>query len=332
MIQVCAQCGTRWNVRDQQRQWCPRCRGALGAPAPTSPPRVAGQPPARAATTQLPPGFRWIAVRPGAPPPQRRQRRPLGPTPRYAFIPRWSLPDRPPHLPPPELARPAGPADTRVRGLLRASRLTFGAAALAYALRYLLLLINRTTLLSTVVAIGADTLVVGVSVAATGVGVLAAVALTRWLVARRATAFAHFGQADPRSARMLWLGCLIPPANLLWAPVFALELARIEGRETLLRTPVRRWWLTWTAASLASAWVAVTRWTPDPQVVADNTVMAMLGYVLATATMITLSRVFEGFAGASAERSAHRWLAVRSTDPASPSAPALEMHGAEPAA
>ncbi|WP_238602279.1 hypothetical protein, partial [Mycobacterium avium] len=27
MIQVCSQCGTRWNVRDRQREWCPRCRG-----------------------------------------------------------------------------------------------------------------------------------------------------------------------------------------------------------------------------------------------------------------------------------------------------------------
>ncbi|WP_224187300.1 hypothetical protein, partial [Mycobacterium avium] len=25
MIQVCSQCGTRWNVRDRQREWCPRC-------------------------------------------------------------------------------------------------------------------------------------------------------------------------------------------------------------------------------------------------------------------------------------------------------------------
>ncbi|HRD14262.1 MAG TPA: hypothetical protein PLI79_20625, partial [Mycobacterium sp.] len=34
MIQVCSQCGTRWNVRDRQRAWCPRCHGALMAPDP----------------------------------------------------------------------------------------------------------------------------------------------------------------------------------------------------------------------------------------------------------------------------------------------------------
>ncbi|MFZ1179582.1 MAG: hypothetical protein WAO15_25690, partial [Mycobacterium sp.] len=42
MIQVCSQCGTRWNVRERRREWCPRCRGALMAPlgdAPTADPR-----------------------------------------------------------------------------------------------------------------------------------------------------------------------------------------------------------------------------------------------------------------------------------------------------
>ena len=33
VIQVCSQCGTRWNVRDRQRTWCPRCHGTLLAPA-----------------------------------------------------------------------------------------------------------------------------------------------------------------------------------------------------------------------------------------------------------------------------------------------------------
>ncbi|MGA9679052.1 MAG: hypothetical protein WBR28_28605, partial [Mycobacterium sp.] len=38
MIQVCSQCGTRWNVRDRRREWCPRCRGALMAPLADAPP------------------------------------------------------------------------------------------------------------------------------------------------------------------------------------------------------------------------------------------------------------------------------------------------------
>ncbi|MGH3530440.1 MAG: DUF4328 domain-containing protein, partial [Mycobacterium sp.] len=101
MIQVCSQCGTRWNVRDRQRVWCPRCRGTLLAPStevthadPRWSPRSAAQSAVRPRTPpRLPPGYRWIAVRPGAPPPARRRRPPLGPTPRYTAIPRWGLVD-----------------------------------------------------------------------------------------------------------------------------------------------------------------------------------------------------------------------------------------------
>ena len=96
MIQVCSQCGTRWNVRDRRRVWCPRCHGTLLAPSgpapgaewsarPTAPsmgPSGLGSPPRRRThlPVRLPAGYRWIAVRPGAAPPPRRRRRPLGPT------------------------------------------------------------------------------------------------------------------------------------------------------------------------------------------------------------------------------------------------------------
>ena len=111
MIQVCSTCGTRWNVRDRRRDWCPRCNGTLLAPTGPDPATLGtppsgrgwrpaaglGTPPSGSAgrtPPRLPPGYRWIAVRPGAAPPPRRDRRPLGPTPRYAFIPRWGLVDR----------------------------------------------------------------------------------------------------------------------------------------------------------------------------------------------------------------------------------------------
>jgi len=69
MIQVCSNCGTRWNVRDRRRVWCPRCNGTLLAPsgpdpAPEwKPTAVPGRTPPK-----VPPGYRWIAVRPGAAP------------------------------------------------------------------------------------------------------------------------------------------------------------------------------------------------------------------------------------------------------------------------
>src|SRR5689334_20731680 len=106
MIQVCSRCGTRWNVRDRQREWCPRCNGSLLAPAaaqtpsqwspsPQAPaPGSTGRAAQQSAPPRLPAGYRWIAVRPGAAPPPRRRPRNLGPTPRYAVIPRWGLVER----------------------------------------------------------------------------------------------------------------------------------------------------------------------------------------------------------------------------------------------
>ena len=61
MIQVCSQCGTRWNVRDRQREWCPRCHGTLLAPlaeTPNADPRWSAAP---RTPPRLPPGYRWIA-------------------------------------------------------------------------------------------------------------------------------------------------------------------------------------------------------------------------------------------------------------------------------
>ncbi len=113
MIQVCSQCGTRWNVRDKQRSWCPRCNGTLLAPEATAPSPPAGPNawrPGPRSGPRLPPGYRWIAVRPGPPPPPRRRRKPLGPTPRYLGIPRWGLVDRVNHDSRPR-PRPAGGAD-----------------------------------------------------------------------------------------------------------------------------------------------------------------------------------------------------------------------------
>ena len=170
MIQVCSQCGTRWNVRDKQRSWCPRCNGTLLAPTATEP----SPPPSPNAgwsagprnAPRLPPGYRWIAVRPGPPPPPRRRRRPLGPTPRYPAIPRWGLQDR--------VDRDSGsgrdprqapPAD-RVRTSFFVSAVALGAAALVHLLRYLLLVINRNTLLNWLVADAAALLSVLASLAA----------------------------------------------------------------------------------------------------------------------------------------------------------------------
>src|ERR1700760_845967 len=213
MIQVCSQCGTRWNVRDRQRVWCPRCRGTLLAPSAETPdadPRWSAGP---RTPPRLPPGYRWIAVRPGPPPPPRRRRRPLGPTPRYPVIPRWGLQDQV------ELDRAGqrsaarqAPPVSRVHAVFFATAVTLGVAAVVHLLRYLLLLINRTTSLNWLVADAAALLSVLASLAAIAAVITYAVVLTQWLIGRRAAAFAHRGKPETRTPWALRIGCLLPPS------------------------------------------------------------------------------------------------------------------------
>src|SRR6478735_4364584 len=147
MIQVCSTCGTRWNVRDRRRDWCPRCNGTLLAPTspdPAPPVRQAaglGTPPS--GRGRLPAGYRWIAVRPGAAPPPRRGRRILGPTPRYAFIPRWGLVDHFDQSDQQQVEARPGPSTQMVRATLIATMAVLGLAALVHVVRYALLIVNR---------------------------------------------------------------------------------------------------------------------------------------------------------------------------------------------
>ena len=325
MIQVCSRCGTRWNVRDRQRTWCPRCQGTLLAPAAHPTPATPNQPesapagslpgpPAAAAVT--PARFRWIAVRPGPPPPPRRRRRPLGPTPRYHTIPRWGLVEQfAPAVDGSRNGHRRTASPTAARTALFAAGVVLATAAAVHIVRYLLLLINRTTLLPPVVAIGS--LLAGVLVSLTAIiaVIAAAVALTSWLISRRAAAFAVHGQPDPRPAWALWAGCLIPVVNLVWAPVFVLELAHAERCQARQRGPVTLWWIAWAISFLICGWAIWTSRATDAQGIADNTVTMIVAYLAGLAVVILLWRVFDGFFTKPVDRPRHRWVVVDEVGP-----------------
>lgn len=349
MIQVCSRCGTRWNVRDQQRGWCPRCHGALlppsGSPVipPLTPPAPGPAGPTKhQAGRQRPAGFRWIAVRPGPPPPPRRPRRPLGPTPRYQTIPRWGLADRIGPLAPttPDRAadRSASPHAVRITVLVAAA--VFAVAALAHVVRYVLLLINRTTLLHPLVANASLLMGVMVSLAAVVAATAVAVAMTSWLIARRSEVFGRHGQPDPRPEWALWAGCLVPVVNLIWAPVFVLELAHAEHCYPRLRGPVIVWWIGWIFSTLISGWAIWTSGATEPQAVADNTETEIVAYLAGLAVLILLLRVFDGFVRRPvAPRSVHRWVVVTEAPASEPAEfeetqldEAVESRDREPAA
>ncbi len=341
MIQVCSRCGTRWNVRDRERQVCPRCQGTLMAPsAPPAPgaewsprqvrPGSAGAPP------RLPAGYRWIAVRPGAPPPPRARRRPLGPTPRYPTIPRWGLVEHFDTVDPSTTQTRTGPSSSAVRTTLLITMGVLGAAAAIHALRYLLLLVNRTVLLSPIVAGVVTWLGVALSVVAAFLVVGSFVLMTNWLIARRGAAYGYHGQSDPRDALRLRLGCLVPFVNLFFAPVYVLELAGVESRMSTLRKPIIVWWILWVLSTVVSVFSIATSFATDPQGIADNTMVTTIAYLMALAALLVAYRVVSGFDQAPVSRPVHRWVMVPDDAPAAQpdgqSARPVESSGQNPAA
>jgi hypothetical protein len=254
-------------------------------------------------------------VRPGSGPPPRRRKVTLGPTPRYATIPRWGLQEyfEPADTASGGVAAVAGPSPRFVRITLLATMVLFGLAALAHVARYVLLLVNRSVLLDPILAFAATWGTVLVSVLAVFAMFFMQCALAFWLVARRAAAFARIEQPETRARWELYCGCLIPVANLFFGPVFVMELARIEARERELRGPIVVWWCAWVVSFLLSMFAAVTALpfvADTTQSAADNTLLTAVGYLLALAAVLLFRRVFLGFESVPVEKPVKRWLVV----------------------
>jgi hypothetical protein len=208
-----------------------------------------------------------------------------------------------------------------------------GAASLLHLVRYVLLILNRNTLLPPIVAGAVTWLAVLASVGAMFAVVGCAVVLTRWLITRRAAAFGQRHQPDPRPVWALRAGCLVPLANLLWAPVYVMELAVAEDRYSRLLQPIRVWWIVFVASTVVSVFATATSFTQDAQGIANNTVSFIVAYLLAMAAVVAVARLVFVFERSPVERSAHRWLVVPD-EPETPSElPAtVEREGQEPAA
>jgi hypothetical protein len=252
-------------------------------------------------------------------------------------IPRWGLADRVDQAPvAAEKPSQTGPSAPLVRTTLFLSVLILSAAALVYVARYALLVYNRNTLMNSIVAIAADWVGVLASVGAIAAVIVSGVMLIRWLIARRAAVFAHHGLPEPRSVRALWAGCALPLVNLLWAPVFVIELATVEEHYARVRKPIAQWWIAWVLSYLVSIFAIATSFATDAQGIANNTVLMVFAYLLAAVTMAAIARVFEGFERKPVARPAHRWVVVDRERPDHPAARAsngpVELEGQEPAA
>jgi hypothetical protein len=262
------------------------------------------------------------------------------------------------------------PSAARVHAAFFVSKVTLGAATLVHLVRYLLLVVNREMLLNSLVAVAAVGLSVLAGLAAIAAAFTCAVVLMRWVIARRAAAFAHCGRPESRPRWVLWVGCLLPPSAamalavtlavtlaalerspgwaamagclvvcclpllaMVWALVYVIELAKIEDHYGQLRKTIWGWWLLWLLSVVTSVFATVTSGARDAQGIANNTVAMMVAYALALAAVNATSRLFVRFEGKPIERPAHRWLMVGDdARPGSGSAAAVELAGAEPAA
>lgn len=309
VVQPCARCGTRWAVQGPPMHWCPRCRGVLLSPGPID------APPERR-------NYRWVARRPGRPQRSARgsadRRRGAG-TPRYSEVPRWGLRDRP--APDHESEHPPRPLSTLTRwthSALFATAVLFGVAALAEAGRYLILLRNRTRLIEPPLLWFSDALVNTAALFALIMALVAAVATLGWLIEVRRVVFGMEGRSDPRSPRMLALGCLIPVVNLIWPGVFLTEA--VSGHtDPRARTAVRIWWAAWVFGGLVTVAALYWRTAESLQAKADGVLFtAFTDAVAAGVAVATLwvVRTIEGRDLRGRSRTARRW--VIAVDPATP--------------
>ena len=197
-----------------------------------------------------------------------------------------------------------------VRATLVATMAVFAIAAFLHLVRYGLLIINRGTLLNPWVAGGATWLGVCASVLAIFTLIASAVVLANWLIGRRAAAYAYRGQPDPRPLWALRAGCLVPIANLAWAPVFVIELAGVEERFNWLRRQIVVWWLVWIASTVVSVFSIATSFATEAQAIADNTVVTTVAYLLSLAALLLVMKVFDGFERQPVEKPTKRWVIV----------------------
>jgi hypothetical protein len=274
-------------------------------------------------------------VRPGAAPSPRRRRRPLGPTPRYTTIPRWGLVDPARiQLPAPIPTEREGPSLRAIRATIVTTLLVLLFAVLTHIGRYALLIMNRNKLLDPLLAALGTWVPVAAAIAVIFTTVGMAFVETEWLIARRARAYAHHGQPDPRGPFALRAGCLVPLVNLLGALVYVVELADAEDRYPRVRRLIWTWWSFFLLSTVVSIYATVTSFFVDKaQEIADNTVSFVVAYLMAMAAVIMTGRLLFAFERRPVERPVRRWMVVADdAEKRAKSSAAVEPEGEEPAA
>ncbi|MGZ4518383.1 MAG: DUF4328 domain-containing protein [Mycobacteriaceae bacterium] len=310
MQQFCHRCAAALPVLGRPMQWCPRCGGVLSAP-----------------TTQRPTTLRWVAEPPRRAPKRVRVRQALGPTPRYASVPRWGLPRTP--LPRSTVPSPPSALERMIahegtaRPLLVGAATVLMLAALAELWRYVLLLRSRSELLPARTVAISDSMVITAGVLAPMVVLVTVVTCTLWLLRVREAAAARIDRREARSTHSIVLAIFVPVWNLLMPGVLLTELERdintgleqdtngaaSTGPSRLLRT----WWVSWVLSVVLAAGVWLWRLRDTVQARADGVLLAALSDLVAAGavllTLLLVQRYSEALAGVSKRTSRRRWVA-----------------------
>lgn len=260
---------------------------------------------------QARPSVRWVATVPpgtgGARP--RGRRRPYTGPPRYSSPPRWGFPNlvwRPSTAVPGTSSADMEPrrrldlTSKNAVTLLVALAVLAGLAAVSEGWRYVLLLQSRTSALSPEVVGASDALVLAFGLMTPLMALLAAGAALWWLLVARSVAAADAGQDVPRPVWQVFVGTLVPGANLVLAGPIVAELEHAALRRPVDERPrpsrlVLAWWATWCADFALVVLTIVWRLRDGVQADADGVVLSALTSAcaagLAIVTVVLVKRI-----------------------------------------
>lgn len=275
MIDLCPRCRIQAPHRPG-RERCPRCGGPLRvldsdlleaqrpAASATTPPASRPAPVSgpRSGRLYRSRHVRWVARRPPeAIPPRRRPEFAARPRyiPRYVYIPQWGLRDAP--VEPDAAATRAGALSAALTRALHVLAAALGLAAIAHLLRYVLLIVNRSTPVPAWTDLATSTLVIFGGLLAVGCFVYTTVVFARWVMAMRTEAYRSVDRRDPRPRWQIVLLAAVPLVNVVGVAMVLHEAANVRADLDRDRTRRRltRMWVAWTIVNILAVAAIVTR-------------------------------------------------------------------------
>lgn len=285
---------------------CPRCGGRLSAPIATSPAPMSAR--GRVRWVATPPPNSPVTLSTGG-----RQPAAASPTPSYPVNPGWGLWQEAADVDADERPSVIERWAFRAPGLLLATAVLYAAACGAELIRFLLLVYNRTHLIPLWAGFVSDALVWLTSPAAIVLAAISAPAAVCRLIVDRAAVFDVVGRSDPRSARSLALGCLVPVVNWVYPGVFLTEIDRAGAIPAAHRftSAVRGWWALWLLGWAMLLGQLALRRVDGLQAAADAVLFSAVTDLVAAAVAVATAVVFRRIRDEAIEggpRRLRRWV------------------------